>query len=272
MGTNRVLLPIPIHFKNHPHGSRKTGMFLRTSGWHPRTHFQDCIPRWQCSYHLRFFWLYPRKYVSTQVHSYAVLSILPGCILPPVSAPMFHSLCLMYLSIPLVPTASLPLCLWKRSFPSTSTPKLRIPNPTRERMTLILFHPGWQHSTEDFLLAPNVSTSFSHEISDILSLSVSIQSFLFCILFFHSLLIFSINLSEVSTRLYNRTLIWYEVRFHKQLSNLPVPSSKPKLKFSFRINWHGLVVIKPENLGLYQVKNESLTDGLLEPILLKTEC
>lgn len=58
---------------------------------------------------------------------------------------------------------------------------------------------------------------------------------------------------------------------NKQLGNPRFHNSKPKIKFSFQINWHGLVDIKPENLDLYHVKNESLTDGLLEAILLKTE-
>lgn len=39
---------------------------------------------------------------------------------------------LMYLFFPLSPTASLSFCLWKRSFPSMSTPKLCIPSLTQE--------------------------------------------------------------------------------------------------------------------------------------------
>lgn len=110
------------------------------------------------------------------VHSYVPQSLL------------IISASLMYFFIPLPPTASLPLYLWKSSFLSTSTPKLCL---TQECMSLLLFQPGWQYSTEEAsLLAPNVSTCFSPESSVIFSLTVSIQSFLFSLLFFPSLLIF----------------------------------------------------------------------------------
>lgn len=58
---------------------------------------------------------------------------------------------------------------------------------------------------------------------------------------------------------------------HRQLSNLPVHSCDTEIKFFSGTNWHRLFDSKAENLDLYQVKNESLTDGSLEDILVETE-
>jgi len=66
--------------------------------------------------------------------------------------------------------------------------------------------------------------------------SVSIQSFLFSVVFFHSLLIFYISINKVSTRLCNRSIIDMHMDFtYRELSNPPVHNSETKIKFSFGI-------------------------------------
>lgn len=156
---------------------------------------------------------------------------------------------LMYLFFPLSSTASLPFCLWKRSFPSTSTPKLCIPSLTQKCthsfstwMTMLYRSCFFTYSQYLYVFSTwNFCHLFLVSQHPILYLFSTVFSLL--VDFFHKH-----NWGSNKAIQCNYHLTWGWI---SQTSNPPVHNSKPKVKFSFQINWHGFVDIKPENLGLY---------------------
>lgn len=233
----QVLLSIPIHSKN-PCENRKTGVCLQICRWHPTMHFQHCILDDTALTTENYFGLMPIN-VSTQVHPYAnelwvtVLSILPWSILPPVSAPVFHSLCWWCPSAQWICSFPCPQQLFSNFVTgkgaSSASPFLNCAFPALLRNACHSSFCNLDGNALHKLLLYLLQICLPVFPKKFLS-SFPCQSApnLFSVLyhFFHSLLIFSISISEVSTKLYNIIFIWHEAGFHKKLGNPPVHNTK----------------------------------------------